>query len=313
MPRLARTRKRTPPAEKTMQPTTCGSVCAPAGPPAAFNRNAGRQLCLLLRPDEGGPGAVDKGFEGTPLHINVPQALNTGGKRVLGALNGKAVRHDPPPPNAPHSPGSKGDEARNGGHASRGACFGPICGGSTAPEPPQKAASRHCSACAWSALCLAAHRPSAGSAPNMCPQRNALAFCPPPGHSCAVGDRPPAARGLPNGMGPLPPPFPTRPFPIFPGTPSPPLPNAFGLVEVQRAFGLRTGLCTCAARAPGAGQRALAGDARTPSPHGHFGRPTGHRRAEFSSRKRPKMAINRDFPGLRAFLAKFVRGLNRRA
>ena len=50
-------------------------------------------------------------------------------------------------------------------------------------------------------------------------------------------------------------------------------------------------------------------DAASPS-YGHFRHPTGHRRAEFSSPKRPKTVINRDFPGLRAFLAKFVRGLN---
>ena len=50
-------------------------------------------------------------------------------------------------------------------------------------------------------------------------------------------------------------------------------------------------------------------DAASPS-YGHFRRSTGHCRAEFSSRKRPKTAINGDFQGLRAFLAKFVRRLN---
>ena len=41
--------------------------------------------------------------------------------------------------------------------------------------------------------------------------------------------------------------------------------------------------------------------------YGHFSNPAGHSRGKFSSRKTPKMAINRDFPGLRAFSANFVR------
>ena len=36
----------------------------------------------------------------------------------------------------------------------------------------------------------------------------------------------------------------------------------------------------------------------------------GHGRGKFSSRKTPKMAINRDFPGLRAFSANVVRDKN---
>ena len=39
------------------------------------------------------------------------------------------------------------------------------------------------------------------------------------------------------------------------------------------------------------------------SSYGHFSHPAGHGRGKFSSRKTPKMAINRDFPGLRAFSA----------
>ena len=41
--------------------------------------------------------------------------------------------------------------------------------------------------------------------------------------------------------------------------------------------------------------------------YGHFSHPAGHGRGKFSSRKTPKMAINRDFPGLRAFSANFAR------
>ena len=37
--------------------------------------------------------------------------------------------------------------------------------------------------------------------------------------------------------------------------------------------------------------------------YGHFSHPAGHGRGKFSSRKTPKMAINHDFPGLRAFSA----------
>ena len=37
--------------------------------------------------------------------------------------------------------------------------------------------------------------------------------------------------------------------------------------------------------------------------YGHFSHPAGHGRGRFLSRKTPKMAINRDFPGLRAFSA----------
>ena len=35
--------------------------------------------------------------------------------------------------------------------------------------------------------------------------------------------------------------------------------------------------------------------------YGHFSHPAGHNRGKFSSQKSPKMAISRDFPGLRAF------------
>ena len=41
--------------------------------------------------------------------------------------------------------------------------------------------------------------------------------------------------------------------------------------------------------------------------YGHFNHPAGHGRGKVSSRRTPKMAINRDFPGLRAFSANFVR------
>ena len=41
--------------------------------------------------------------------------------------------------------------------------------------------------------------------------------------------------------------------------------------------------------------------------YGHFSHPAGHGRGRFLSRKTPKMAINRDFPGLRAFSANFAR------
>ena len=41
--------------------------------------------------------------------------------------------------------------------------------------------------------------------------------------------------------------------------------------------------------------------------HAHFSHPAGHGRGRFLSRKTPKMAINRDFPGLRAFSANFAR------
>ena len=41
--------------------------------------------------------------------------------------------------------------------------------------------------------------------------------------------------------------------------------------------------------------------------YGHFSHPAGHNRGGgFSSRKTPKMAINGDFPGLRAFSANFA-------
>ena len=40
--------------------------------------------------------------------------------------------------------------------------------------------------------------------------------------------------------------------------------------------------------------------------YGHFSQPTGHGRGRFLSRKTPKMAINRDFSGLRAFSANFA-------
>ena len=40
--------------------------------------------------------------------------------------------------------------------------------------------------------------------------------------------------------------------------------------------------------------------------YGHFSYPAGHGRGRFLSRKTPKMAINRDFPGLRAFSANFA-------
>ena len=41
--------------------------------------------------------------------------------------------------------------------------------------------------------------------------------------------------------------------------------------------------------------------------YGHFSHPAGHGRGRFLSRKTPKMAIIRDFPGLRAFSANFAR------
>ena len=42
--------------------------------------------------------------------------------------------------------------------------------------------------------------------------------------------------------------------------------------------------------------------------YGHFSYPAGRSRGKVSSQKKtPKMAINRDFPGLRAFSAIFVR------
>ena len=41
--------------------------------------------------------------------------------------------------------------------------------------------------------------------------------------------------------------------------------------------------------------------------YGHFSYPASHSRGKVSSRKTPKMAINRDFPGLRAFSAIFAR------
>ena len=41
--------------------------------------------------------------------------------------------------------------------------------------------------------------------------------------------------------------------------------------------------------------------------YGHFSYPASLSRGKFSSRKTPKMAINRDFPGLRAFSANFAR------
>ena len=40
--------------------------------------------------------------------------------------------------------------------------------------------------------------------------------------------------------------------------------------------------------------------------YGHFSHPAGHGRGRFLSRKTPKMAIIRDFPGLRAFSANFA-------
>ena len=40
--------------------------------------------------------------------------------------------------------------------------------------------------------------------------------------------------------------------------------------------------------------------------YGHFSHPAGHGWGRFLSRKTPKMAINRDFPGLRAFSANFA-------
>ena len=40
--------------------------------------------------------------------------------------------------------------------------------------------------------------------------------------------------------------------------------------------------------------------------YGDFGHPAGHGRGKCSSRKTPKMAINGDFPGLRAFSANFA-------
>ena len=42
--------------------------------------------------------------------------------------------------------------------------------------------------------------------------------------------------------------------------------------------------------------------------YGHFSHPAGHGRGRFLSRKTPKMAINHDFLGLRAFSANFTRG-----
>ena len=46
---------------------------------------------------------------------------------------------------------------------------------------------------------------------------------------------------------------------------------------------------------------------RAPKPsYGHFSHPAGHGRGRFLSRKTPKMAINRNFPGLRAFSANFA-------
>ena len=42
------------------------------------------------------------------------------------------------------------------------------------------------------------------------------------------------------------------------------------------------------------------------SSYGHFSYPAGHGRGKFSSRKTPKMAIDRDFPGLRVFSANFA-------
>ena len=41
--------------------------------------------------------------------------------------------------------------------------------------------------------------------------------------------------------------------------------------------------------------------------YGHFSCPADHGLGKFSSRKRPKMVINCDFPGLRAFSANFAR------
>ena len=49
---------------------------------------------------------------------------------------------------------------------------------------------------------------------------------------------------------------------------------------------------------------ALYGDPK-PS-YGHFSHPAGHGWGRFLSRKTLKMAINRDFPGLRAFSANFA-------
>ena len=46
------------------------------------------------------------------------------------------------------------------------------------------------------------------------------------------------------------------------------------------------------------------------SSYGHFSHPAGHGQGKFSSRITPKMAINRDFPGLRAFSANVVRDKN---
>ena len=40
---------------------------------------------------------------------------------------------------------------------------------------------------------------------------------------------------------------------------------------------------------------------------GHFSHPAGHGRGKVSSQKTPKMAINRDFPGLRALSTNFAR------
>ena len=44
--------------------------------------------------------------------------------------------------------------------------------------------------------------------------------------------------------------------------------------------------------------------------YGHFSHPAGHGRGKFSSRKTPEMAINCDFPELRAFSANFARDKN---
>ena len=44
--------------------------------------------------------------------------------------------------------------------------------------------------------------------------------------------------------------------------------------------------------------------------YGHFSHPAGHGRGKVSSRKTPKMAIHRDFPGLRAFSANFAQDKN---
>ena len=54
------------------------------------------------------------------------------------------------------------------------------------------------------------------------------------------------------------------------------------------------------------GQKCRAFGAPKPS-YGHFSYPASHSWGKVSSRKTPKMAINRDFPGLRAFSAIFAR------